>query len=344
MPLTLAMFPPPVIKQRRRPLAAAAPRSSLDDDSLSVFSAPGTEEGVGVENAAAAAGGGCPVLPFRSSSSSSTSTSSFSSSSSSRPSSPPPAPKDLPLPPGTVGLPFLGETVEMFRGPSLFHGKRRERQGDIYKTTILGGPVVTIHDARECRRLLLADGTETETNWPKITRRLMGEHSILLQTGKKHAAQRRLLGQAFTRDAVDGYAPLVEEAVSSNLESWARQGCVKGMGSGKDLAFEVAARALVASGGENEEEDMSQEMMEAFRHDFDRVVVREREREREIFHLFEKVKNSPFFLLSFFSKTVFNRRAPSRCLTTSAGSRNSGAPSRRGSECSRGSTESLRKR
>jgi cytochrome P450 len=160
-----------------------------------------------------------------------------------------------------MGFPLLGETVEMFRDPPLFHGSRRERHGDIYKTKILGGPVVTVHDAKECRRLLLADGTLTETNWPTITRKLMGENSILLQTGKKHAAQRRLLGQAFTRDAVDGYAPLVDAAVRGNLERWAREGCVKGMGSGKDLAFEVAARALVASGAENEEDDMSQETM-----------------------------------------------------------------------------------
>ena len=103
----------------------------------------------------------------------------------------------------------------------------------------------------------------------------MGEESILMQVGKKHAAQRRLLGQAFTREAVDGYAPLVEGAVRANLERWADEGSVRGMAAGKDLAFEVAARALVASGGENggEDDDMSQETMEAFRRDFDRFVV-----------------------------------------------------------------------
>jgi len=101
----------------------------------------------------------------------------------------------------------------------------------------------------------------------------MGDQSILMQSGKKHAAQRRLLGQAFTREAVDGYAPLVEAAVLSNLELWASEGCVRGMAAGKDLAFEVAARALVASGGDKGEDDMSQETMEAFRNDFDLVVV-----------------------------------------------------------------------
>ena len=103
----------------------------------------------------------------------------------------------------------------------------------------------------------------------------MGEQSILMQSGRKHAGQRRVLGQAFTREAVDGYAPLVEAAAASNLDAGAREGCVKGLAKGKDLAFEVAARALAASGGEGDGEgDMSPETMEAFRHDFDRVVVR----------------------------------------------------------------------
>jgi cytochrome P450 len=153
----------------------------------------------------------------------------------------------------------------------------------------------------------MAEGTESKTDWPKGTRQLMGEESILMQSGRKHASQRRLLGQAFTREAVDGYAPLVEEAVRSNLENWAEQGCVKGLASGKDLAFEVAARALVASGGENEE-DMSQETMEAFRHDFDRVVVSE-EKKFEVFFFFFAVERVVFFSLlsrkSFPKKLTF---------------------------------------
>ena len=173
-----------------------------------------------------------------------------------------------------MGLPVLGENWAMLRSPSAFHRERRQRHGDVYKSAILGGPVVVIHDARECRRLLLGEGTDSKTDWPSATRRLMGEQSILMQSGRKHAGQRRVLGQAFTREAVDGYAPLVEAAAASNLEEWARQGCVRGLAAGKDLAFEVAARALVASGGEGgEDDDMSRETMEAFRHDFDRVVV-----------------------------------------------------------------------
>ena len=198
----------------------------------------------------------------------------------------------------------------------------------------------------------------------------MGDESILMQRGRKHAAQRRLLGQAFTREAVDGYAPLVEAAVRSNLEGWAREGCVRGMASGKDLAFEVAARALVASGGgggegDDEGGDMSQETMEAFRHDFDVVVVsapffffffflvlcfrEEGRKERKGWE--EKKKKdrkksslfSHFFFFLFFPPSKKkplkkNRRASSLSPTTWEGSPPLAGPCRRGSGSSRGST------
>lgn len=168
----------------------------------------------------------------------------------------------------------------------------------------------------------------------------MGEQSILMQSGRKHAGQRRVLGQAFTREAVDGYAPLVEAAAASNLDAWAREGCVKGLAKGKDLAFEVAARALAASGGEGDGEgDMSPETMEAFRHDFDRVVVRkerfesfsrEVERRERVFgrkKLKKEGKKLTFFLSpssSSFSRNT--RRAFSPSLTTWEGSRPLGGP------------------
>lgn len=149
----------------------------------------------------------------------------------------------------------------MMRNPALFHGSRRREHGDIYKTKILGGKVIVVHGSVPCKKFLLGDNTLTTTDWPVATRRIMGERSILLQSGSKHASQRRLLGQAFTREAVDGYAPLIESAIVSNLESWAEEGCVKGISAGKDLAFEVAARALIASG----DDVMSNETMRLFR-------------------------------------------------------------------------------
>ena len=122
MPLQL-----PLLRQAgRRPPLTVAPRSSLDDASSSSASVPGAEGEVSLDNGGGI-GGGCPVLPFRSSSSSSAAASSPSPSTSSSS----PSPADLPLPPGTMGFPILGESATMFKNPALFHRTRREKHGEL---------------------------------------------------------------------------------------------------------------------------------------------------------------------------------------------------------------------
>jgi len=110
----------------RRSPVALAPRASLDDPTASSSPSLGGEEGA---SEGGGVGGGCPVLPFRSSSNSSSSTSSTSSLTSSSTSSSPVS-SDLPLPPGSFGLPVLGENWQMLKSPSKFHRQRREKHGE----------------------------------------------------------------------------------------------------------------------------------------------------------------------------------------------------------------------
>ena len=49
-----------------------------------------------------------------------------------------------PLPPGSNGLPLLGETLAFAKNPFAFIGQRRARFGDVFRTSILGKPTVDI--------------------------------------------------------------------------------------------------------------------------------------------------------------------------------------------------------
>ena len=175
----------------------------------------------------------------------------------------------LPLPPGSLGLPFLGETLAMFSDLPGFYGKRRARAGGapVIKTHIFGAPTAVVFDKHAVRRLLQhGEGTLVETAWPASTRTLLGEQSMLNATGATHSGQRRVLGQAFTTAAVNSYGRVVETAVRRSLSSWAEAGYFKAVPAAKDLAFDVAARALVAP-------TMSDETAAAFREDYDLLVA-----------------------------------------------------------------------
>jgi cytochrome P450 len=137
-----------------------------------------------------------------------------------------------------------------------------------------------VADAAQVRRLLLGEqGARpiTATDWTPAVRALLGENSLLMKTGAPHAQSRRILSSAFTTAAVESYLPLVVDATARALAGWA-DACtpsstspttgrsVRGLAVGKDLAFEVAARALIAG-------DMDPATMVAFREDFDAFTV-----------------------------------------------------------------------
>ena len=124
-------------------------------------------------------------------------------------------------------------------------------------------------DAGQVRRLLLGEAGAapiTATDWTPAVRALLGPESLLMKSGASHAASRRILAQAFTGAAVDAYQPLVREATERAVAGWAAEtaarGALPGLAAGKDLAFEIAARALIAG-------SMDQGTMDAFREDFD---------------------------------------------------------------------------
>ena len=47
-----------------------------------------------------------------------------------------------PLPPGSNGLPLVGETLAFVSNPFAFVSQRRARFGDVFRTSILGKPTV----------------------------------------------------------------------------------------------------------------------------------------------------------------------------------------------------------
>jgi hypothetical protein len=61
---------------------------------------------------------------------------------------------DLPLPPGSFGLPLLGETIAFLTDRD-FASKRHNKYGQLFRTHIFGSPTIILSGAEVCARLCL---------------------------------------------------------------------------------------------------------------------------------------------------------------------------------------------
>ncbi|XP_014730933.1 PREDICTED: LOW QUALITY PROTEIN: cytochrome P450 26C1 [Sturnus vulgaris] len=91
-----------------------------------------------------------------------------------------------------MGWPFFGETLHWLLQGSRFHSSRRERYGNVFKTHLLGRPVVRVTGAENIRKILLGEHTLVSTQWPQSTQIILGSHTLLSSTGDLHRQRRKV--------------------------------------------------------------------------------------------------------------------------------------------------------
>ncbi|HAG83630.1 MAG TPA: cytochrome P450 [Cyanobacteria bacterium UBA12227] len=150
----------------------------------------------------------------------------------------------LPLPPGDLGLPLIGETIA-FLQDSDFAQKRHKKYGPIFKTHLFGRPTVMAIGAEANRFLLTHENQYFAATWPHTTKVLLGSASLSVQQGSEHIQRRKLLSQAFQPRALAGYVTVMEDITQRYLQKWERQGTLTWYPELRDFTFDVACKLLV---------------------------------------------------------------------------------------------------
>ncbi|NXI50285.1 CP26C protein, partial [Chloroceryle aenea] len=129
---------------------------------------------------------------------------------------------------------------------SRFHSSRRERYGNVFKTHLLGRPVVRVTGAENIRKILLGEHTLVSTQWPQSTQIILGSHTLLGSIGDLHRQRRKILARVFSRTALESYLPRIQKVVSWELRGWCMEpGSIAVYSSAKTLTFRVAAQILL---------------------------------------------------------------------------------------------------
>ncbi len=163
------------------------------------------------------------------------------------------------LPPGEMGLPILGQTLQFLFDRS-FPDKQYAKYGAISKTNLLGTPTVFMMGS-EAAEFVLSSHMECfswKEGWPNNFKMLLGE-SLFLQDGEEHRRNRRLMMPAFHGQALHGYVSTMEEITQRYLAKWIEKGEFTWFNEFKKLTFEIASQLLIGSkaGDEAEVEQLS---------------------------------------------------------------------------------------
>ncbi|KAJ0700700.1 putative (+)-abscisic acid 8'-hydroxylase [Helianthus annuus] len=149
------------------------------------------------------------------------------------------------LPPGSMGWPCIGETLQMYtQDPNVFFASKQRRYGDIFKTQILGYPCVMLASPEAARFVLVAQPHLFKPTYPKCKENLIGPSALFFHTGNYHARMRKLVQSSFSPEATGRLVPDIENIALSSLESWANGQVINTFHEMKKFAFEVGVLSI----------------------------------------------------------------------------------------------------
>ncbi|KAH1266709.1 Abscisic acid 8'-hydroxylase 1 [Glycine max] len=128
--------------------------------------------------------------------------------------------RDLPLPPGSMGWPYIGETFQMYsQDPNVFFASKIKRFGSMFKSHILGCPCVMI-SSPEAAKFVLNKAQLFKPTFPASKERMLGKQAIFFHQGEYHANLRRLVLRTFMPEAIKNIVPDIESIAQDCLKSW----------------------------------------------------------------------------------------------------------------------------
>ncbi|PIA32192.1 hypothetical protein AQUCO_04500055v1 [Aquilegia coerulea] len=156
----------------------------------------------------------------------------------------------LSLPPGSFGLPIIGETLQLIsayktENPEPFIDDRVNRYGNLFSTHIFGERTVFSADPEVNRFVLQNEGRLFESSYPTSISNLLGKHSLLLMKGNLHKRMHSLT-MSFANSPIIRNDLLVDidRLIRLNLDSWTNKVFLQDQA--KKITFSLTVKQLMS--------------------------------------------------------------------------------------------------
>ncbi|XP_077445608.1 cytochrome P450 26B1 [Stigmatopora argus] len=152
----------------------------------------------------------------------------------------------LPMPKGSMGFPFIGETCHWLLQGSGFHASRRRKYGNVFKTHLLGRPLIRVTGAENVRKVLMGEHTLVTVDWPQSTAALLGPNSLANSIGDIHRKRRKVFAKVFSHEALESYLPKIQQVIQESLRVWSSNPePINVYRESQRLSFTMAVRVLL---------------------------------------------------------------------------------------------------
>ncbi|KAL9412862.1 hypothetical protein AB3S75_041508 [Citrus x aurantiifolia] len=149
-------------------------------------------------------------------------------------------PKDKRFPPGSMGWPYIGETLKLYtQNPNSFFSNRQKRYGDIFKTHILGCPCVMISSPEAAKIVLVSKAHLFKPTYPPSKEKMIGPEALFFHQGAYHSRLKKLVQASFLPSAIRGSVSEIEQIVLKFLPTW-KNATINTLQEMKKYAFDVA--------------------------------------------------------------------------------------------------------
>ncbi len=143
------------------------------------------------------------------------------------------------IPPGSDGLPLLGETLAFAKNPFGFIDERLARHGRVFRTHVLGRKAAVIAGPDAAGTFIDPDAIERAGAMPPHVRQIFGGDSLPLLDGDIHRTRKTIVLSAFSRAAMTSYLPEMQRIVEHAFETWSREKEIRWLDEMKRLSIEV---------------------------------------------------------------------------------------------------------
>uniref|UniRef100_A0A0D9WWK3 Cytochrome P450 n=1 Tax=Leersia perrieri TaxID=77586 RepID=A0A0D9WWK3_9ORYZ len=154
------------------------------------------------------------------------------------------------LPPGSMGFPIIGETFQFYReSPSTdmssYYKQRLKRYGPLFKTSLIGQPMVISLDPEVNRFIFQQEGKLFQLWYPQTATSIIGKKSFTTLNGAVLKFFRSLGSKLFgSENLKESLLPELENSMRESFASWASKPSIDVKDGVSDMIFDLVAKKL----------------------------------------------------------------------------------------------------